>query len=146
MPEIELDGGPDDLGRLYAVMYFPDDENRQQQYLAVQRVRRALLVASDDEEIRPSRRELGLLIEAPGYIQLGQEITVRPKAGIVAGDLLSALYVMHRFDLRPSLNRAIWGLQRYAESGVQFGDGTGLPRGRKLIREHWDRFSCVAHR
>jgi hypothetical protein len=88
---------------------------------------------------------LRTLVDAPGYADLAKEAAARAKGAIVAGEVLSTIYVMSRFGMKPTMNRAIWALQGYADEGAPFGDGTPFPKGERQIRKHWTAFRSVAH-
>ena len=69
----------------------------------------------------------------------------RAKRGIVAGDLLRVMYLMHIFGPRcpelgaPSLHKAIHVGQVWADK-YQYGDGSKIPISKKAIRECWYEF------
>jgi hypothetical protein len=140
MPEIPIVGDANDHGWMLATMLFPDSDLQRQQCFAVHRVRAEILETPQEAMFNVSGETLRLLLESPGYADLKIITAERTKSGVIAGDLLAALYVMDRFNLNPSMNRAIWAAQQYASDGAEFGDGERYPLGERQIRRHWKVF------
>ncbi|NWG39240.1 MAG: hypothetical protein HXY27_04635 [Hydrogenophilaceae bacterium] len=145
MPEITLNGSPDDLGWLRAVMLFPNDEQLRKQCFAVEIARFHALNASESAKLQIDVETLRLLLEAPAYGSLKETVSAITKRAIVAGDLLMTLYIMHKFGLKePSVNKAIFVCQQFAHK-AKYGDGTPMNVSERTVKECWREFKSVAH-
>jgi hypothetical protein len=145
MPEISLDGTPLDPGWVLATMHFPNDKNLRDRYFAVHRIRLEVLDAKESELFQVDAQTLRLLIEAPGYDQLKVLVSETAKRGIVAGDILAAMYLMDRFSIpEPSINKAIYVSRQFARK-VRYGDDTKMPGWEQNIKNCWREFRPVAH-
>ena len=122
MPEIILDGTPHDVGWVRATMLFPNDDTARRQYFGIELARFKVLECKDTDRLEISACDLRLLIEAPAYDALKDITVANTKRAIVAGDILTALYLMDRFAVpEPSMNKAIFVAQEYAKT-AKYGD------------------------
>ena len=81
-------------------MLFPNEQALREQYYAVHLARQEVQQAkAANTEIQLTRRHLELLIDAPSYAELGKLTVERTKQAIVAGDMMTALYVMDYFEM-----------------------------------------------
>lgn len=151
MPTIQLLGDPDDSGRLFAVMLYPNDPAAQDRYVAVHLARRELQRADSARMKGSSQTHLSLdmlrlLLEAPAYSALKEEVAERRKRAYLAGALLAMPYVMVQLQIEsePSLNKAIFALSKFAQE-AKFGDGSPIPRSERPIREALEEFRSVLH-
>jgi hypothetical protein len=145
MPNIALDGTPYDISRVRSVMLFPNDDSRRDQYFAVERARLDVLEAKDAEHISLEVNTLRLLIDAPAYSVIKAGARDITKRAVVAGELLSILYLMNRFELsEPSMNKAIFVAQGFAKES-SYGDGSKINSSERMIRKYWNEFKPVAH-
>lgn len=145
MRTIQLDGGPHDLGWVWATMLFPDDQQMREHFFAVQLARESLVGAKSGGSIEISEDTLQRLIDAPSFEELKRVTAERTKRAIVAGNILIALYVMDWFSiLEPSMNKAKFVAQEFAKRST-YGDGSQIPRSEPFIIEVWNEFKSVAH-
>lgn len=145
MPGIRLDGTSDDIRWVTAIMTFPRDENLRTQWFTVHNARARSQDAEDRDLLQLNAKTLRVLLNAPSYEDLRKLAAERTKQAIVAGDILSVLFLMDRFSLpEPSMNKAIHVARQYAIN-AKYGDGTRLNISEFKIREYWEEFRPVAH-
>lgn len=146
MSELQLDGSePDNLFWVRAVMLFPNDLSMAQRCFAVEQIKAVTDGDSDDEKREVDTRTLRLLLNAPSYADLKEQVAESTKRAIVAGDLLASIYLMDRFHVnRPSINKAIFIAGEYAKK-AKYGDSTRLAISEPMIRKCWNDFKPVAH-
>ncbi len=158
MPKITLTDSPNDLGWVWSVMLFPNDEALRNQNYAVEFTKLELEKWDelDEKRVSPKTKDsanlietnievLRLLIEAPADSAFKTLRTERIKQGIVAGNILGSLYVMDRFGLaEPSMNKAVDYAKKYAGK-AKYGDGSSMEVSEAKIREYWVEFKPVAH-
>ena len=145
MPNIELEGTPQDGVWIWAVMLFPDNNALRNQLFAVERVKYEVMDAKDKDPLEVDAFTLKLLLDAPAYAALRNEVKERTKEAILAGDLLSIMYLMERFELsEPSMNKAIFIASEYAKK-YKYGDESSINSSERMIRKYWNKFMPVAH-
>jgi hypothetical protein len=125
-------------------MVYPEDEERRSRWLAVHSVGMLTEGVEPDQEVRVHARILRLVLDAPSSSERRAETVELTKRGMIAGWILASLYVMNRFDLAPSMNRALWCAYKFA-SEQKFGDGSSIQRSEPTIRKFWKEFQPVAH-
>ena len=132
-----------------AVMLYPRDGVARRVYCDLTLIEYELANRTDTDTIQI---RAGLLIK----VLTGEDPRAKPtliertKRGIVAGNLLRIMYLMHTFgpkclDLgKPSLHKAIHVCKVWADK-YQFGDGSSIPISDKKIRDCWYEFAPSAH-
>lgn len=135
-----------DLCMLWAVMLFPNNKLRREQYHLINGTHQ-LLKDTKISEFNLPRHSLELLLESPSYEDFRELAKKNTKKGIIAGDLLSIIYLMVKFNFEePSINKAIHVMKEFSlENDVKFGDGARLPRSEQTIRDYWCDFKSVSH-
>ncbi len=127
-------------------MTFPLDAQLRNQYFAVRRVVADTVDSSDTDKFEIDVRTIRLLIDAPRNERLKEIVSNATKCGIVAGDILSAMYLMDKFSVtEPSLKKAIHLAQVFDKEEPTYSDGTPMKVSDKAIRECWNKFKRVAH-
>jgi len=145
MPSITLEGSSHDIGWIWAVMLFPDSDELRKQLFAVEQVKYEVIDVKDKDLLEVDALTLKLLLDAPAYAALRKEIRERTKEAILAGDLLSIMYLMETFNLpEPSMNKAIFVTSEYAKK-YKYGDGSSINSSERMIRKYWHKFMPVAH-
>lgn len=147
MPKITLDGTPNDIGLMRATMLFPNDDVLRRQCFGVELTRFKVMECKDTDRLEINASDLRLLIEAPAYDVLKNITAANTKRATVAGDILTALYLMDKFSVpEPSLNKAIFVSMEFAKSkdGV-YGDGTRMNVSERMVLECWNEYKPVAH-
>ena len=147
VPEFELSHNSLDQSRILAVMYFPNDESLRRAYYSVCLAEHELTEAKEDREMAVSADLLEDLISAPSQQDLLRQSRKQGKRGMIAGDVLLAVYAMYSFPKyfpEPSIRSAIFVAQRFAKE-TKFEDKTKLPSSEKAIRDHFYEFRTVAH-
>lgn len=150
MQEIKLDNSPADINWVLSTMFFPNDTRLREQHFTVHEIRIQNLELQDEFKIMLDVKTINLLLNAPSIDEFNQKKIEATKRAVIAGDVLSMIYLMHRFKdadpafARPSINKAIafsseFGLMR------NYGDGTKMHYSPKKIRDCWDEFKPVAH-
>ncbi len=156
MPKIILDDDPNDIGWVYSIMLFPNDETLRKQNFGLEIAKLELLkveelqkrwMSPQGEELQPAldtKKITTLLINTPADSDFKIARTEREKKGTVAGQILASLYLMDKFNLEePSLNKAIFVSTEYNKK-AKFGDGSPMPAESK-IKEYWKEYLPVAH-
>ena len=146
VPEFELSHNSLDQSRILAVMYFPNDESLRRAYYSVCLAEHELTEAKEDREMAVSADLLEDLISAPSQQDLLRQSRKQGKRGMIAGDVLLAVYAMYSFPKyfpEPSIRSAIFVAQRFAND-TEFEDKTELPSSEKAIRDHFNEFRTVA--
>ncbi|MGN8160622.1 hypothetical protein ACS8YF_18365 [Salinisphaera sp. SWV1] len=129
-----------------AFMVFPNDETKRAQFIAVLEASELLGNRTDGPSVEINAFTLAAILEAPSSTKLQHDVNERVKRGVIAGDVLSSLYLMDRFNLaKPSLNKAIYAVRQYAIAGAKFGDGTDVNVSQTLIQKYWRENAPVAH-
>lgn len=127
-------------------MFYPNDAEARAQSLALSRAQ--TLVGADGEDdstmFAVSRGDLRRLIAVPPPDSVRKNRVERTKRAYIAGELLNAVYLMHKFDLQPSIGRAIYALEAWSPTSG-YGDGSKMVTSESAIRECWREFSPVAH-
>ena len=145
MPEIILDGSPNDIGGVYATMLFPNDDVLRLQYFGIELTRFKVLECKDTDRLEINACDLRLLIDAPAYDALKDIRIANTKRAIVAGDILMALYLMDKFGVvEPSLNKAFSVAMEYAKT-AKYGDGTRMNVSERMVSQCWNEYKPVAH-
>ena len=138
------DGTYDNL-RVDAIMLFPNATKSREQYFAVNYARGTTAQLEDAVEVGVGVATLRFLIDAPSYEELEAQAFICTKRALVAGDLLAALFLMHRFKVdEPSINKAIFVAQNYM-SRDGFSDESKYPQSERMIRKCWTDFQPVSH-
>jgi hypothetical protein len=142
---LDLDGSVADLFLVRAIMLFPNNRDAANSCFALEQIK-AVIDGDSDDETRPVNvRTLRLLVEAPSWANFKKLVTENTKRGIVAGNILGALYMMDRFDVpEPSMNKAVFVASAFAK-GQKYGDGTKMAISEPAIRKYWKEFRSVAH-
>lgn len=155
MPTIQLTGAvediwpEEDIWAVEAIMYFPNDESRRDEYLFVEKMYKTLdlrkVVVSPDATLTHRQIDIYNLIHSRSYQEIMDSIKESSKKGMVAGYVLLVLYIMDRFGMEePSMNKAIHVAQEYAKR-TEYGDDTEIHRSERFIRKYWDEYKSVAH-
>ena len=150
MPTLALTGSPHQANELLAYMRFPNDGLARHSYMFVSAVGRALINKADDEVIEMTAKELRQLLDAPSLEERIASDVSATKRAICAGDVLSCIYLMHKFESQisafrhPSLNKAIAVLEKFGRV-ARFGDGDSPSFSDPSIRLYWEEFKPVAH-
>jgi hypothetical protein len=145
MPNIELKGTPLDTKWIWAVMLFPDNDLIREQLFAIEEIEHVVKDANDDDRIEINAHTLKFLVDSPAYDALRDEVRIRTKEGVVAGDLLAIMYLMDRFQLpEPSMNKAIFAASEFAKRN-KYGDGSSINSSERMIRKYWNKYASVAH-
>jgi hypothetical protein len=139
MSELLIKNDPDDIGRVLAVML-----HRQPSFQDEYVLDTSGLMGSDGSiDLDPQREKL--VGVSPSLMQLPAYAAYLYKRAVVAGKLISTIYLMDRLALdEPSMNKAIFVTQEWATSH-KFGDRTSPLRSEAKIRECWDEFESTAH-
>lgn len=156
MPEITLTDHPNDIGWIFSIMLFPNDEALRNQNYGIDVAKLELRKADElsekwlspqSELLEPAlstRKITTLLIDAPADSDFKKTRIERMKRGYIAGQILNSLYLMDRFKLEePSLHKAIYVTKEYAKK-AKYSDGSKLPAESK-IKEYWKEYKPVAH-
>jgi len=147
LPKFDLSHNSLDQSRILAVMYFPNDESLRRAYYSVCLAEHELTETKEDREMAVSADLLEDLISAPSKQDLLRQSRKKGKRGMIAGDVLLAVYAMNSFPKyfpEPSIRSAIFLAQRFAEE-TKFEDKTELPSSKNAIRDHFNEFRTVAH-
>jgi hypothetical protein len=144
MPTLGEDWELNDAGDVLFLMMYPDDKDKRNAARAKAKLDAIVQSVPADGQISISVADARSMLVAPDANTLREEQRERAKGGIVAGMVLIGMYVMDRFDLSPSINRAIWALRAYGKV-TTYGDGSKFPTSESKIRECWGRFAPVAH-
>jgi len=147
MSFIDLTGQPDfDICMMWAVMLFPNNKLHREQYHLINGTHQ-MLKDTNLSEFKLPRYSLELLLESPSYKDFSELVNGNSKKGMIAGDLLSVIYLMYKFNIpEPSFNKAIHILKEFSlKHDVKFGDGSRLPRSEQTIRNYWSEFKNSAH-
>lgn len=144
--QIKLEGSPNDIGWVLATMLFPNEEELREQFYAVRLAQHeAQQAESDDTVIQLTRRHLELLMDAPSHPDLGKMVVDRTKQAIIAGDMMTALYVMDYFKLpEPSMNKAEFVAAEFSKKAT-YGDGSKMAGSHPMIIKAWNAYKDVAH-
>ena len=131
-------------------MRFPNDEMPRQSYLFVAAVDRFLINKADERLVEMTAKELRQLLDAPSIEQRTAADVAATKRAICAGDVLSCIYLMHKFEgqvsafRHPSLNKAVAVLEKFGRV-ARFGDGDSPSFSVPSITLYWNEFKPVAH-
>jgi hypothetical protein len=130
---------------MQAVMYFPANPYLRKSFYAVELARGKSIDLSERDRLEITKGTLDLLISAPPAEELDSKAKGAIKQGAIVGDILSAVYLMHHFELsEPSKKKAIYCAQRYAEETL-YGDDSVMPIGDRTLEKYWSKFKTVAH-
>lgn len=139
MPYLDLGDQRDPFDmhdRLFAVMLFPDDEDRRRQYLRFWSFIRQALDAGEDDLCRALGPSARAFHEDGLPLLRGQQ----------AGYVLAMLRAMtERHSIEPSLNKAYNILARSAAPGLRTGNGKAVPATERSYREAFSKYRSVAH-
>ena len=128
-----------------AVMYFPRDEYLRESWYSVMVMADLIENNNNKSKIELDEEFLKCLMYAPSIDQLKEKTVEAVKKGVVAGDFLSSIYLMHRFELsEPSINKATHICQMFAAE-TEYGDATNLKKSRRQIKEIFNEFKTVSH-
>ena len=147
MPELFLRGDHTDLGRVSAVMLFPNDQRLRDAAMARMQAEVGVLDLKDDDRLEVNAGAIRALLAAPSREEMQEKKQKAARAGLVAGDLLTMLYGMTVSGSvsEPSIKKAMYAYRRWAEDGVTFRDGKPLPKSRSEIEKAWASHRSVAH-
>lgn len=145
MPDIQLNGTPMDIGWVQAIMAFPQDKGLRDQYFTVHSARLAITDTDKSDAVRMSTEDMHRIINARSYDEIKALHQSSFKRGIVAGDLLGAIYLMDRLNLpEPSINKAIHMVQEFSKTET-YGDGKKMLVGEQAIKTIWSEYKTVGH-
>jgi len=146
MPYIDITDKYLLLPRVQAVMYYPNSSQEQDQYITWFMANAEIDGMPDSETINVDISTLKTLLNLRASQDIKNDVIKSFKEGMIAGDVLGALYLMVRFNLdpEPSMNKAIDAFDKYA-SATKFGDGTPIPHSDKSVKKYWKKFKTVAH-
>jgi hypothetical protein len=145
MPTIELKGNSDDGGWVMALMLFPNDERLRDGCFAVNRISGSLAPERPKETFALDAKTIELLLDTPSREQLKTLTSSATKKGVVAGDLLAAMYLMKMFEVQePSMNKAIHIAGMFARD-ERWGDGESMDTSERMIRMAWQSHQSVSH-
>lgn len=131
-------------------MLFPNDTRLREQNFTVHEIRIQNLELQDEFKIMLDVKTINLLLNAPSIDELDKKIKEATKRGVIAGDVLSMIYLMNRFKdadpafAEPSINKAIAFSSKFGLM-QNYGDGTKMYYSSQKIRDCWDEFKPVAH-
>lgn len=145
MPTIELKGTSDDGGWVMALMLFPNNERLRDGCFAVNRISGSLDPARPKEAFAVDAKTLELILDTPSRSDLKTLTSNATKGGVVAGDLLAAMYLMKKFEIpEPSMNKAIHIASLFARD-EKWGDGELMDTSERMIRQAWQAYRPVSH-
>ncbi len=131
---------------LLATMCFPEDMEMRKHCFTHYIIGVELAELDDSERVEVEVEAIRGMLDAPSTEQMRELEADATKKGVVAGDLLAAVYLMDHFELdpEPSINKAIHALQQFAE-GRDYGDGSKLWISERWIKQAWRSMKPVAH-
>lgn len=135
MNKIDLFGDGRDGLRIFALMLFPDSEDKvRQQWVSIQAVKKGKGVIED----------LSVIVDSPSYTEIMEHTKIRLKQGLLAGTLMFHMYIMYKLGLSVSLNKAISVTQRWALEH-QYADGGDIAYSDSSFFKFNTRFKPVVH-
>ncbi len=150
MPYLDIQGNGDwNTFRVFATMLYPLDEQKQNQYVASHMLKAKL----NDPHIKPLGPQsvdvsvdlLRLVLNSPSFDQIKNEAKELFRGGIIAGDILSFVYLMHLTDTpEPSIRKAVYLLGHFYTETV-YGDGKPIPASEPQVRKYWNAYLSVSH-
>ena len=142
---ITLTGSLDDRQWVQAVMYFPTDKHLRESRYAIEIAKGELAAMDSGDRVELDKETLTQLIDAPSFEELKCKTVIAVKKGVVAGDILASIYLMHRFEMpEPSLKKAVHVAQRFAAKNP-YGDSTPMNKSRTMNRKIFNEYKTVAH-
>jgi hypothetical protein len=145
MPEVVFKNpitAPQDL-LLY--MMYPEDAVLGERARVFHALQFRVETTAEGKTVNLTRAEALALIDMPAAGAMDEEVRERTRRAFVAGHLLLSMYVMDRFRLNPSMNKAVWSMQMYAKTVATYADGSRMVTSESAIRDCWRQFSPVAH-
>jgi hypothetical protein len=145
MRTIQLTNQSSAADELLLFMLHPEDEIARRRAYIVGNVHRLThLTKSMDAGVLTLSVDTVLeLLDAPRYEDILEHQRSLTRDGMIAGDILATLYVMHRFNLKPSVNRAIFVVTESAR-GAKYHDGAPVQAAEQRARDCWSRFRSIA--
>ena len=144
-PTIVLDGTSADIANVQATMLAPTNAEHRRRivnFLAMDKVESEAAAGRIAEF---SLDDLRLLLSAATDTPIKPLIHEGNKRGVVAGDILANIFLMHRFDVdEPSMNKALFVMEQFAWR-AKYGDGSAVPHAEKSLRDCWRAFQSVSH-
>lgn len=126
-------------------MYFPTNKYMRESWYAVEVAKGNLAAMDAGQRVELDKETLSRLVDAPSYEELKNKTTLAVKRGVVAGDILAAIYLMHRFNIpEPSIKKATHIAEQFAEK-TEYGDSTKMNKSRRKVREAFNEYKTVAH-
>jgi hypothetical protein len=131
---------------LMLLMMYPEDEVLRCNAFALNQVGFVFDTADDDENqlLIVRKGDLRAVLDLPPRVAVREDQKERTRKGLIAGHLLSAIYLMERFRMQPSIGRAIFAVQGWTATST-YGDGSRMATSESAIREYWRQFAPVAH-
>lgn len=128
-----------------SVMYFPTSSYLRDSWLATKLAMDEIHGLSDGHQAGLDKNAVEFLINSPSYSSLKELTTEAVKQGVVAGDVLSSIYLMHVFNLEePSVNKAIHISKRFGKANV-YGDDSMMSYSDSSIKKYRSKFKSVSH-
>lgn len=146
MPEIVLNGGQNDILTVLAAMLFPNDEERQQQYISVDQVSRIYPYKNNNIYGISDSASIQSLMNAPSLNDFQDKIIPKlSNKALIVGDMLASQYLLyHHTSEPPNLRKANFIVVQREKWLLANGDVS------KDISEHtaynyWKENKPVAH-
>jgi hypothetical protein len=107
MPEIILDGSPQDSARTWALTHFPNDENSRKLHSFLVALDKLVFSAKKEDLITVTTEGTvwRMLLHWPNLQNLAKAADESYKSGILAGIMLAAIYLMYVFYLPEPISR-----------------------------------------
>ena len=143
---LQIDGTPDDCGRILGVMHHPNDDVARRNLIEAF-VARLAMQEGLPHSLSPSLEKMLLGGDSPLD---PSAYTASAKRGIVAGQLLLFVFAMNHWQNKhpgfqePSLAKAIYLLQVRGDK-YGFGDNSKMHSSRTSILNTWTERQGVAH-
>lgn len=145
MPSVELKGDLNDAFWIRALMFFPNDHELRDQYYTVLKLDFETINSPESTLFHLDAYSIRLLLSSPSYSEFKNRTIALTKQGIVAGDVLAAVYLMNLYMIpEPSMLKARYIARKFAESNV-FGDGDKMNISSRPIKEAFNSFKPVSH-
>jgi len=131
---------------IQSIMNFPTNKHLRDSWQAIHFARASLGSPAENNTSQVGGDEvLCALIDAPAFSQLQINVAESTRKGVVVGDILASLYLMHLLELPDcSLSRAIQVSSKLAKSS-EYGAGPETPYSERTIKTYIKEFASVAH-
>lgn len=143
---IVLKGFSHDSLWIQAIMYFPNNEFLRDAYFISEFVQGKLEGSNKSRhQVEFDKEIIERLMKAPSIMELRDKKIEALKKGVLAGDMLASIYLMHRFKMpEPSLNKAIHISRKFNTRNL-YGNSIQIPRSIRKIKEAFKEYKPVAH-